>query len=62
MQQNQDSAVLINDLDHKGHTNPTISYLQQEISHLNDKIADLEETVRKIKDFDPEPTVDGFPT
>ena len=47
--QAQDSAIVMKDLDQKGHYSPTISYLQQEISHLNDKIADLEETVRLAK-------------
>ena len=44
-----ESAILLNDFDQKGQMAPTISYLQQEISHLNDKIADLEETVRLTK-------------
>lgn len=45
----QDTALLLKDHDQKGHVSPTISYLQQEISHLNDKIADLEETIRLTK-------------
>ena len=44
-----ESAILMNDLDQKGQMAPTISYLQQEISHLNDKIADLDETIRLTK-------------
>lgn len=49
LMQQPDSAILLNDLGQKGHMSPTITYLQQEISHLNDKIADLEETVRLTK-------------